>query len=53
MQKQPAPVTNRVPAWCEAAEELGPDGENECFKVNGSLPGRIRNNKLSRGGALD
>ena len=33
--------------------ELGPDGENECFKVNGSLPGRIRNNKLSRRSALD
>ncbi|MHA1573197.1 MAG: hypothetical protein ACTSX8_04325 [Alphaproteobacteria bacterium] len=53
MQKQPAPVTNRVPVWCEAAEELGPDGENKCFKVNGSRLGRIRNNKLSRGGALD
>ena len=53
MQKQPAPVTNRVPVSCETAEELGPDDGNECFKVNGSLPGRIRNNKLSREGALD
>jgi hypothetical protein len=53
MQKQPAPVTNRVPVRCETAKELGADDENECFKVNGGLPGRTRKNKLSRRGALD
>lgn len=44
MQKPPELVTNLAPVWCKAAEELGPDDENECFKVNGSLPGRGRNN---------
>lgn len=53
MQKQTAPVTNRVPVRCETTEKLGPDDERERLKVNGGLPGRARGRRISLGGTLD